>query len=218
MFLNTYKITIKGTVQGVGFRPFIYILAERYILTGTVSNGSAGVEIFVNTDTITLTQFLTAIEFELPPLASIEMLQHEEVEYQEFLDFKIIETKNEGDVTVNIPADVSVCKACETELFDSTNRRYGYPFITCTHCGVRYSIIHDLPYDRINTSMKFFEMCKACEEEYTNPLDRRYPDLQVANLDHSPNIQLVERGIFYQEGYCILLHTHHTSQKTSLRY
>jgi hydrogenase maturation protein HypF len=174
MELCTYKLTIKGTVQGVGFRPFIYTLAQRYILTGTVSNGSSGVEIFVNSDSITFRQFLIAIEFELPLLASIESLEHEEVEYRAFSDFQIIETKNEGEISVNIPADVSICKACEEELFDPSNRRYGYPFITCTHCGVRYSIIYDLPYDRVNTSMKFFEMCKACEEEYNNPLDRRY--------------------------------------------
>jgi len=195
MFLNTYKITIKGTVQGVGFRPFIYALAERYILTGTVSNGSAGVEIFVNTDSLTFMQFLTAIEFELPPLASIESIEHEELEYQEFLDFKIIETKNEGDVTVNIPPDISICSECEKELFDPTNRRYAYPFITCTHCGVRYSIIYDLPYDRVNTSMKFFEMCEACETEYNNPLDRRYHAQPIGCWDCGPTLQLVGRGV-----------------------
>ncbi len=174
MELCTYKITLRGTVQGVGFRPFIYTLAKRYNLKGTVSNGSFGVEIFVNSDSITFKQFLSAIEFELPLLASIESLEHEEVEYHAFSDFQIIETKNEGEVSVNIPPDVSICKACEKELFDPNNRRYGYPFITCTHCGVRYSIIYDLPYDRVNTSMKNFKMCKACEEEYNNPLDRRY--------------------------------------------
>jgi len=195
MFLNTYKITIKGTVQGVGFRPFIYALAERYILTGTVSNGSAGVEIFVNTDSLTFMQFLTAIEFELPPLASIESIAHEEVEYQEFLDFKIIETKNEGDVTVNIPPDISICSECEKELFDPTNRRYGYPFITCTHCGVRYSIIYDLPYDRVNTSMKNFKMCEACEAEYNNPLDRRYHAQPIGCWDCGQRLQLVGRGV-----------------------
>jgi hydrogenase maturation protein HypF len=195
LILNTYKITIKGTVQGVGFRPFIYILAERYILTGTVSNGSVGVEIFVNTDSLTFMQFLTAIEFELPPLASIESIEHEEVEYQEFLDFKIIETRNEGDVTVNIPADVSICKECEEELFDSNNRRYGYPFITCTHCGVRYSIIYDLPYDRVNTSMKFFKMCEACEAEYSTPLDRRYHAQPIGCWDCGPKLELVGRGL-----------------------
>ncbi len=195
MFNNTYKLTIKGTVQGVGFRPFIYTLAKRYLLTGTVSNGSFGVEIFVNTDSLTLKQFLTAIEFELPLLASIESLEYEEIAYQAFNDFKIIETERKGEVEVNIPPDVSICKACEEELFDPSNRRYGYPFITCTHCGVRYSIIYDLPYDRVNTSMKFFEMCKACQEEYTNPLDRRYHAQPIGCWDCGTILELVGRDI-----------------------
>ncbi len=193
MFNNTYKLTIKGTVQGVGFRPFIYTLAKRYLLTGTVSNGSFGVEIFVNTDSLTLKQFLTAIEFELPLLASIERLDCEEIAYQAFNDFKIIETDRKGEIEVNIPPDVSICKACEKELFDPANRRYGYPFITCTHCGVRYSIIYDLPYDRVNTSMKFFEMCKACQEEYKNPLDRRYHAQPIGCWDCGASLELVGR-------------------------
>lgn len=191
--INSYRIVITGTVQGVGFRPFIYTLAKRYLLTGTVSNGSFGVEIFVNTDSLTLKQFLTAIEFELPLLASIESLDCEEIAYQEFNDFKIIETERKGEVEVNIPPDVSICKACEKELFDPANRRYGYPFITCTHCGVRYSIIYDLPYDRVNTSMKFFEMCKACQEEYTNPLDRRYHAQPIGCWDCGASLELVGR-------------------------
>ena len=92
MVVSTYKITIKGTVQGVGFRPFIYALAQRYLLTGTVSNNSKGVEIFLNTDTLTLNQFLTAIEYETPPLASIDKIDHEELPFQALDDFKIIQT------------------------------------------------------------------------------------------------------------------------------
>jgi len=168
----TYKLTIKGTVQGVGFRPFIYTLAKRQNLKGTISNGSNGVEIFINSDNIKL--FIDSIKKELPSLASIDSIEMKEISFQNFQDFKIIETQNSGDITVNIPPDISICKACEEELFDPNNRRYGYPFITCTHCGVRYSIIYDLPYDRVNTSMKFFEMCQACRAEYNNPLDRRY--------------------------------------------
>jgi len=190
MELCTYKITITGTVQGVGFRPFIYALAQRYVATGTVSNNSKGVEILLNTDTLTLNQFLTAIEYEYPPLSSIDSIQHEELAYQIFDDFQIIQTQEAGEVTVNIPPDVSICSECEKELFDPSNRRYGYPFITCTHCGVRYSIIYDLPYDRVNTSMKFFEMCKACEEEYHNPLDRRYHAQPIGCWDCGPKLLL----------------------------
>ena len=192
MELCTYKVNITGTVQGVGFRPFIYALSERYLVTGTVSNNSKGVEILLNTDTLTLNQFLTAIEYEYPPLASIDNIHHKKLPYQVFDDFKIIQTEEVGEVTVNIPPDVSICSECEKELFDPSNRRYGYPFITCTHCGVRYSIIYDLPYDRVNTSMKFFEMCKACEEEYSNPLDRRYHAQPIGCHDCGPKLKLMD--------------------------
>jgi hydrogenase maturation protein HypF len=198
MELSTYKVHIEGTVQGVGFRPFIYALAQRYQLTGTVSNNSKGVEILLNADSLTFNQVLIAIEYEAPPLSSIETIKHEKLPYQSFDNFQIIETKESGEVTVNIPPDVSICEACEKELFDPSNRRYGYPFITCTHCGVRYSIIYDLPYDRVNTSMKFFEMCEACEEEYSNPLDRRYHAQPIGCYDCGPKLELmnnVGRGV-----------------------
>ena len=190
--MTTHKLTLKGTVQGVGFRPFIYTLAKRYNLKGTVSNGSNGVEIFINADNIE--PFITSIKEELPLLAKIETIQIEEVAFQNFQDFQIIETSNQGDVTVNIPPDISICSECEKELFDPTNRRYGYPFITCTHCGVRYSIIYDLPYDRVNTSMKFFKMCEACEAEYNNPLDRRYHAQPIGCWDCGVSLSLWDRS------------------------
>ena len=194
MELCTYRVNITGTVQGVGFRPFVYALSQRYLLSGTVSNNSRGVEIYLNTDSITFKQFLIAIEYEYPPLATIDNIQHEELSYQAFDDFKIIETEETGEVTVNIPPDVSICSECEKELFDPNNRRYGYPFITCTHCGVRYSIIYDLPYDRQKTSMKTFKMCKACEEEYTNPDDRRYHAQPIGCHDCGPTLSLWDRN------------------------
>lgn len=189
----TYKISITGTVQGVGFRPFIFSLSQRYVVTGTVNNNASGVEIILNTDSLTLKQFLIAVEYEYPPLASIDTLECNEVEYQEFEDFQIIETEiQDGDITTNIPPDISICTECEKELLDPKNRRYGYPFITCTHCGVRYSIIYDLPYDRKHTSMKSFEMCVACEEEYSNALDRRYHAQPIGCYDCGPSIELLD--------------------------
>jgi len=190
--MPTHKLTLKGTVQGVGFRPFIYTLAKRYNLKGTVSNGSNGVEIFINSDNID--PFITSIKEEIPSLAKIETIQIEEVTFQNFQEFQIIETSSQGDVTVNIPPDISICSECEKELFDPTNRRYGYPFITCTHCGVRYSIIYDLPYDRVNTSMKFFKMCEACEAEYNNPLDRRYHAQPIGCWDCGVSLSLWDRS------------------------
>ena len=186
--MKTHKLTIQGTVQGVGFRPFIYTLAHRYQLVGSVANGSKGVEIFVNTDAIE--QFVDAIRDELPPLAEIETIDIQEVEFVEFEDFQIIESRDNGEIRANIPPDISICKECETELFDPNNRRYGYPFITCTHCGVRYSIIHDLPYDRVHTSMRDFEMCSECEAEYHDPLDRRYHAQPIGCFDCGPKLSL----------------------------
>ena len=188
--MNTYRIEIEGTVQGVGFRPFIFGLASHFKLFGTVSNGSAGVEIYLNTTDNSLANFLESIQNELPPLACVDKIKHTQVSFQQFSDFKIIATTEKGEKTVRIPPDVSVCTACEKELFDPQNRRFSYPFITCTHCGVRYSIVHSLPYDRSNTSMKFFEMCKNCEEEYKNPLNRRYHAQPIGCFDCGPRLEL----------------------------
>ena len=187
---STYKIQIEGTVQGVGFRPFIYTLADRYALKGTVLNGTHGVEIVITTTQRELETFVSAIKEELPPLASIDKMTTTQIAQTTFTDFQIISTDDEGEVTVRIPPDVSICKQCKQELFDPHNRRYKYPFITCTQCGVRYSIIYDLPYDRVHTSMKFFEMCKACEEEYSNPLDRRYHAQPIGCYECGPKLEL----------------------------
>ena len=191
---STYKITIEGTVQGVGFRPFVYSLAKRFHLTGSVCNDTQGVKIELNATPEMLERFLQALQEELPPLASIDAIHTAECEALHFDDFQIVTTNQEGERTVRIPPDVSICAECEKELFDPANRRYGYPFITCTHCGVRYSIIYDLPYDRKNTSMKFFKMCKACEAEYTDPLDRRYHAQPIGCWECGPTIKLGMRN------------------------
>ncbi len=191
---STYKITIEGTVQGVGFRPFVYTLAKRFGLTGSVCNGTQGVEIELNATPEMLERFLQALQEELPPLASIDAIHTVECEALHFDDFQIVTTNQEGERTVRIPPDVSICAECEKELFDPANRRYGYPFITCTHCGVRYSIIYDLPYDRKNTSMKFFKMCKTCEAEYTDPLDRRYHAQPIGCWECGPTLSLRDKS------------------------
>ncbi len=188
----TYRIFIEGTVQGVGFRPFIYQLAIRYGLCGTVLNDVQGVEIFINTTPETLHMFLDSVSAELPPLACIENIQTKKTAPKQFTGFQIVSSGSNGRKTVRIPPDVSICSECEAELFDPSNRRYGYPFITCTHCGVRYSIIYDLPYDRKNTSMKFFEMCEACKKEYSDPLDRRYHAQPIGCHECGPSLQLLD--------------------------
>jgi len=194
MSQRTYHILINGTVQGVGFRPFVYRVASDLELCGTVQNGTQGVEIVVTTTPVTLKEFLHTLQTTLPPLASIETIQTQEVAYEDFSDFQIVQTQEQGERSVRIPPDVSICAECERELFDPSNRRYGYPFITCTHCGVRYSIIYDLPYDRKNTSMKFFQMCKACEAEYTDPLDRRYHAQPIGCWECGPSLSLWDRS------------------------
>ena len=183
---------IEGTVQGVGFRPFIYQLASQFKLSGTVHNGVQGVEIIVSCSEEELEYFTQAITRRLPPLSSIDTLEVAQIESRDFSDFQILKSDNSGEKTARIPPDVSICSECEKELFDPSSRRYGYPFITCTHCGVRYSIIYDLPYDRVNTSMKFFKMCKACEEEYTNPLDRRYHAQPIGCWECGPTLKLID--------------------------
>jgi hydrogenase maturation protein HypF len=187
---RSYNISITGTVQGVGFRPFIYTLASRYQLKGSVSNTTRGVSISINATTETLDKFIESIKKELPPLASLESITTKQCEPQIFKTFKIIPTATDGARTVGIPPDMSICKECEAELFDPTNHRYLYPFITCTHCGVRYSIIYELPYDRQNTSMKFFQMCSACQAEYSNPLDRRYHAQPIGCHSCGPKLTL----------------------------
>ena len=192
--MQTFKVTVHGTVQGVGFRPFVYTLAKRFGLRGSVCNAAHGVEIALNATPGLLEEFLQALKEELPPLASIDAIHTVECEALHFDDFQIITTHQEGEKTVRIPPDVSICTECEKELFDPSNRRYGYPFITCTNCGVRYSIIYDLPYDRKNTSMKFFKMCKACEAEYTNPIDRRYHAQPIGCWECGPTLSLRDKS------------------------
>lgn len=191
---STYKISITGTVQGVGFRPFVYSLAQRYILCGNVSNHSRGVTIHINADRLTLQQFLLALEYEHPALASLQSIEHKEIQWQDFSEFEILQTQESGEVHVNIPPDISICQTCQEELFNSSDRRFQYPFITCTACGVRYSIVYDLPYDRANTSMKFFKMCKTCELEYNNPLDRRYHAQPIGCWECGPTMQVKKSG------------------------
>ena len=192
MELSTYKIKIEGTVQGVGFRPFIYGLATRFLLHGTVLNGAQGVEIVVNASSENLQNFIDTIRIELPPLAHIDRIETNKIPFHTYTGFHIITTENEGETTVRIPPDVSICHQCEVELFDHKNRRFGYPFITCTYCGVRYSIIEHLPYDRVHTSMKFFKMCDICKSEYMDPLDRRYHAQPIGCWDCGPQLNLMD--------------------------
>ena len=170
---STYRITVEGIVQGVGFRPFIYNLAERMRLTGQVKNSSKGVEILVNCNEEDINCFVESIKLKAPPLAHILTISYEKVTYRKFNDFKITVSWASAGLTL-VPVDVATCKDCGIELFDSNNYRHYYPFINCTNCGPRYSIIKNLPYDRDKTTMDIFYMCEKCSEEYRDPRNRRF--------------------------------------------
>ena len=168
------KVVIRGAVQGVGFRPFVYRLAEELQLKGWVSNTSQGVFIEVEGDRETLNNFLCRLQFEKPPRSFIQSLEHSFLDPLHYTSFQINESSEAGERTTIILPDIATCPECMREVFDRANRRYLYPFTNCTNCGPRFSIIESLPYDRRNTSMKVFEMCPECRREYDNPSDRRF--------------------------------------------
>lgn len=168
------KLTIRGIVQGVGFRPFIYQLAARYELTGDVANTSSGVIIHIEGPVDKITAFTAAMETEYPPLAHITHITSEVEEPRGADTFAITVSTRQSSRSALISPDVSICEDCRAELFDPTDRRFRYPFINCTNCGPRYTIIDDIPYDRPKTSMRHFTMCPHCQTEYDDPADRRF--------------------------------------------
>jgi hydrogenase maturation protein HypF len=174
------KIWVSGIVQGVGFRPFVYTQATRHKLTGWVRNTSAGVEIEINGNPDDVESFLSKLRNNPPPLARIDSLQSQKVEPNHYTAFEILESQPELGSYLPVSPDTSICPDCLTELFDPANRRYRYPFINCTNCGPRFTIIQDIPYDRPKTTMSSFEMCPDCRSEYENPLDRRFHAQPIA--------------------------------------
>jgi hydrogenase maturation protein HypF len=187
---KSYHIHIKGCVQGVGFRPFVYQLAQKYKLYGEVSNSSDGVHIIVNAKKEDLPSFLSDLKHLSPPLSKVESISSKLINPRDFDSFKIVESKDTIFKTAIIPPDVSICEDCNKELFDPNDRRFLYPFITCTNCGVRYTIVKSLPYDRKNSSMSDFKMCKACKREYEDPNDRRYHAQPIGCFDCGSKLNL----------------------------
>jgi hydrogenase maturation protein HypF len=168
------RIVIRGAVQGVGFRPFVYRLALDMGLPGWVNNTAQGVFIEVEGDPAQVGTFLLRLEAEKPPRAFIQSLEHALLDPAGFTDFAIRESDGAGPKTALVLPDIATCPDCLREVFDPTDRRYRYPFTNCTNCGPRFSIIRALPYDRPNTTMTRFQMCPACRAEYENPLNRRF--------------------------------------------
>jgi hydrogenase maturation protein HypF len=168
------KITVRGAVQGVGFRPFVFRLAEDLRLTGWVNNSPQGVFIEVEGPRAVLEKFRFRLEAEIPPRSFIQSLEAAWLDPVGYKNFEIRASETGGGKSALILPDIATCPDCLREIFDPANRRHRYPFTNCTHCGPRFSIIEALPYDRANTSMKKFRMCPACQAEYENPRDRRF--------------------------------------------
>ena len=169
--MSRFRISIKGIVQGVGFRPFIYNLAKGLNLKGYVKNTSDGV--IIEAEGESLNEFLQSIQNKCPPIARIDSIKTDELPLNGYEDFIIIESIDTGRFTLISP-DISICDDCLKELLDPSDRRYLYPFINCTNCGPRYSITQRVPYDRPNTTMSVFDMCPQCLLEYNDPINRRF--------------------------------------------
>ncbi len=188
------RISVQGVVQGVGFRPFVYGLARHLDLTGWVRNTSAGVEIAVDGTSDRLEEFVQSIRGQAPPLARVESVRVEDCAPDGFTAFEIVASQPVSGAFQPISADIGICPDCLRELRDPADRRFRYPFINCTHCGPRFTIIRDVPYDRPQTTMGAFPMCTTCREEYENPLDRRFHAQPVACPDCGPHIWIEAGG------------------------
>ncbi len=174
------NLRVTGVVQGVGFRPFVYRLALSRGLAGWVLNDSRGVEAEVEGDASAVDSFVRALREERPPLARIDEIRVVEKECLGEKDFRILPSLSPGERSAAIPPDAATCPECEKELLDPADRRYRYPFINCTLCGPRFTIVKEVPYDRARTTMASFVMCPDCASEYRNPADRRFHAEPVA--------------------------------------
>lgn len=199
MSKQLYRVIIhcSGVVQGIGFRPFVYRIAHKSKVKGYVANlGDAGVRIEAEGTKDQLNNFIHRLNKEKPPLARYESL---DIKWSnELKNFKIFEVarsekKASTEGVSYIPPDIALCENCRAELFDPNNRRYMYPFIVCSSCGPRFTVVEDLPYDREQTTMRDFPMCRDCEQEYTNPLDRRYHAEPICCNKCGPQMTLYEK-------------------------
>jgi len=185
------QIQVRGLVQGVGFRPFVFSLAVRLALRGRVFNNGDGVLIDVEGDGSAIERFIAEVESNPPTLSVIESVERfDDLGPANYRDFRIIESASSGEKFAPVTADVATCDDCLRELFDPLDRRYRYPFINCANCGPRFTIIEDIPYDRAKTTMREFAMCRDCRVEYENPLDRRFHAEPIACHHCGPRLYL----------------------------
>jgi hydrogenase maturation protein HypF len=192
--LQRYAVTVRGTVQGVGFRPFVYRLARRHGLAGFVRNSTGPVEIEVEGEPERLQGFLEALQREAPPLARIEEVTTCLLVPRDERDFVIEASQARPGDFQSVSPDAATCEDCRRELFDPTDRRYRYPFINCTNCGPRFTVIESLPYDRPRTTMRVFVMCQECRREYEDPMDRRFHAQPNACWSCGPQVALWDEG------------------------
>jgi hydrogenase maturation protein HypF len=187
------QILVRGAVQGVGFRPFVFSLAQRRALRGRVLNNGSGVFIDVEGERRIIEQFIKDLTLNPPTLSLIESVERSDnLDPANYQDFRIVESAADGEKAPFISIDVATCADCLRELFDARDRRHHYPFINCTNCGPRFTIIEDVPYDRAKTTMRRFEMCAACRMEYENPLDRRFHAEPTACRVCGPRLYLAD--------------------------
>jgi hydrogenase maturation protein HypF len=182
------RYTVTGVVQGVGFRPFVHRIATELLLDGFVGNAAGLVFVEVQGEAEAVAEFARRLVAHAPPLARIAAVTEEACPVEAASGFTIVSSIDEGGGTTPIPPDVAVCADCLRELFDPADRRYRHPFITCTNCGPRFTIITGLPYDRPATTMADFPMCGACAAEYTDPTDRRFHAQPVCCADCGPTL------------------------------
>lgn len=186
---KTYKIIVSGQVQGVGFRPYVYSLANDFLLTGTVSNNEDGVIIYVNGAHKNAVDFYDKLINNPPPVAKIISSAIAEAKIQNFNGFQIIPSSKAGQVNLPLTPDFAICEDCKKDIANVKNRRSNYAFTTCVHCGPRWSISKTFPFERAHTSIADFPMCKSCNNEYTNPANRRF---------HSQTNTCLECGIAFE--------------------
>jgi hydrogenase maturation protein HypF len=192
--LRREAITVRGVVQGVGFRPFVYRLAAEEGLAGFIGNDTGGVTIEVEGPAGRIDSFRRRLQAEAPPLSRIDFVIAQSVPPKEEENFRIVASAAGGQVSTGIPADAATCIDCLREMLDPNDRRYRYPFLNCTNCGPRFTITRRIPYDRPQTSMADFKMCPACQAEYDDPTNRRFHAQPNACPVCGPRVWLVAPG------------------------
>ena len=189
--MSRVRARVEGTVQGVGFRPYVYRLAGELGVAGHVLNDSRGVVVEVEAPAETVERFLARLPLEAPPLATVERVTAETLAEVGEAGFSIRESPVGGEPRAAVTPDSATCADCLAEIFDPADRRFRYPFTNCTNCGPRFTIVRDVPYDRPNTTMAAFDMCPACRAEYSDPGDRRFHAQPNACPDCGPHVRLI---------------------------